>query len=384
MSALLKSFCEQGDEALQLNHTSLWDCQETAHTSSPSERLNVLAIHGPAVPLTWLDRMGYSLISRCSQWGRPLNALRLRAQQIQQLASLHAQDSDESLRDHLRELAMDCRGANGPSLHPRSGEDAKRTPEQMTCHALAGVILAVERIHGFCPHQEQIMGALVLLDGKMAEMATGEGKTLTAAMAAIVAAWRGLPCHVVTANEYLAQRDAELGQPLYAFCHVSAASVDGEMQPPQRAAAYAHDVVFCTAQQLLGDYLRDGLVLGAQPSRSRFALDAARQGERSQGVVMRGMWQLIIDEADSVLIDEAVTPLIIAAQQPDSFLEQAARDAAVLASRLQENMDYKMQIALRHIELTVVGRERLSALIQDFPPFWRQHERACELVQMAL
>lgn len=356
----------------------LWLGGDTA-PASPTERLALLAAHRPEQPLAWFDRAGHRLLSALRRLRQPVPGLRTRAEAICRLAEEHRGDEDQALRAHLAELARACRleGAG-------AGRGEGIGPQQQA--ALAGVALAVERIHGFAPHVEQIMGALVLLEGRMAEMATGEGKTLTAAIAAIVAAWRGLPCHVVTANDYLARRDAELGQPLFAFCHVSAASIDGDTPPQARAAAYNHDIVYCTPKELLGDHLRDGIALGKTPSRTRFALGAARAGGHAGGggVVMRGIFQVIVDEADSVLIDEAVTPLIISTQHPDDFLDQAAREAVALARQLAAGRDFKLERGLRHVELTPAGRARLEELSHDLTPFWRHRDRARELVEMAL
>jgi preprotein translocase subunit SecA len=353
-----------------------------AGTSPPPARmLAALAIHRPEHNVPWLDRQGHRIFALWRRLRQPVQKLRQRAQAIQQETARWQEGSDDDLRAHLRELAANCRLAG-------AGQQAAAT-EALEA-ALGGVALAVQRVHGFAPHVEQLMGALTLLEGRMAEMATGEGKTLTAAMAAVVAAWHGLPCHVVTANDYLARRDAEIGQALFAFCQVSAASVDGDTAPPARAAAYGHDIVYCTAKELLGDYLRDGLALGKNPSASRYALSAARAGGRvggagvGQGVVLRGLFQVSVDEADSVLIDEAVTPLIISSQRPDDLLEQAAHDAVRLARQLTSGSDYKIEPALRHVELTQTGKEHLDQLASAMAPFWRHRERARELVEMAL
>ena len=361
-----------GESSASLD-SALWLGGQTVY-QTPTERLAVLQSHGAEIPMSWLDRWGHRALVPWRRMRRPVVRLRQRAQAIHTAAQAHRQDTDEALRARLQTLAQACRSANA----------AEQTQAEQA--ALSGVMLAVERIHGFQPHVEQLMGALALLDGDMAEMATGEGKTLTAAMAAIVAAWRGRPCHVVTANDYLAKRDAELGQALFAFCHVTAASVEGDVPPDARAAAYSHDIVYGTAKELLGDHLRDGLALGKNPSRTRFALNAARQEGRlgGDGVVMRGIFQVIIDEADSVLIDEAVTPLIISAQRPDDFLEQAAHEAVRLARGLKEGTDFKIQQALRHVELTNEGLDTLQAMAHGLSPFWQHRARTRELVEMAL
>lgn len=356
--------------------SSLW-AEQGGMTLPPTHALAVLTTHRPEQNLPWFDRAGHRVFSLIRRFRQPVSMLRQRAEAILLAAADYRALDDAALRVHLLGLAAECR---------LLGSGADETASPALAAALGGVALAVERVHGFMPHVEQVMGALTLLEGRMAEMATGEGKTLTAAMAAVVAAWRGLPCHVVTANDYLARRDAEIGQPLFAFCHVSAASVNGDSAPPARAAAYSHDIVYCTAKELLGDYLRDGLALGKNPSETRYALAIARAGGRggNDGVVLRGLFQAIVDEADSVLIDEAVTPLIISAQRPDDLLEQAAHDAVHLARQMQSGSDYRIERALRHIELTNTGRERLEELANAMAPFWRHRDRARELVEMAL
>jgi preprotein translocase subunit SecA len=342
--------------------------------AAPMTRLSVLQSHGVQSPVSTLDRWGHAVQRVWRRLHRPVLVLRRRAEGVVEASQAHRPLSDEALRLQLMAQSQICRRALASER------------QLVDSAALAGVMVAVERVHGFQPHVEQIMGALALLDGDMAEMATGEGKTITAAMAAIVAAWRGRPCHVVTANDYLARRDAELGQPLFAFCHVSAASVHGEVPPQTRGAAYSHDIVYATARELLGDHLRDGLALGKTPSRTRFALNAARQEGRvgSDGVVMRGIDQVIVDEADSVLIDEAVTPLIISAQRPDDFLEQAAQEAVRLARGLRKDEHFRIQAALRHVELTPLGQEVLHTMTHGLQPFWQQRARTRELVEMAL
>lgn len=341
----------------------------------PSERLAVLDAHRPEAPINWLDRFGHRSLTWLRRLRRPTRLLRARAEVILARAAEQRALDDAKLKTWLAELAAACR-LDGGGRH----EVARACEEE----AFAGVTLVVERVFGFCPHAEQLMGALALLEGRMAEMATGEGKTVTATMAAVVAAWRGMPCHVVTANDYLAERDARLGEPMFAWCGLSVASVTDATPPPARAAAYAHDVVYTTAKDLLGDYLRDRLAIGRHPSRVRHALEAAGGGAGTGGPVMRGIWQVIVDEADSVLIDEAVTPLIISAQRPDDMLEQAAVEAVALARQLEPGRDFRLQRALRHVALTEAGKARLGELADRLAPFWRNAVRTQELVEMAL
>jgi preprotein translocase subunit SecA len=344
----------------------------------PSLNLRLLESHQRVATRPVLDRWAQRLRAGFGPWLRPYNRLSRLAAQAQAQAATWSSLSEADFAQQVVFAAGQCRQRRvtrfGGSLSPSD------------LQALSLVAEAVRRVHGFSPHRVQLTGALALLEGRMAEMATGEGKTLTAAMASVVAAWHGLPCHVVTANDYLAARDAQIGQPLFALCQVSAASVTGETLPAARAAAYRHDIVYTTAKDLLADHLRDGLALGHGTYRTRFALAAARRGGQVaiDGVVMRGVYQVIVDEADSVLIDEAVTPLIISSQHPDHLLEKAAHEAVTLARSLREGEDFRIQRALRHVDWLPRGRELLQQLAQDMPPFWKRADRAEELVQMAL
>ena len=171
------------------------------------------------------------------------------------------------------------------------------------------------------PYPVQLMGALGLARAHLVEMATGEGKTLTIGLAATLMAWRGRPLHVVTANDYLAQRDAETNQALFAACGVRAASVGSEAKPEERKAAYTADIVYTTSKEIVADFLRDRIVLGelADPGRRTVAHLIRPRGAASPSdhIVQRGLHTAIVDEADNQLIDEAVTPLIISRPQED-------------------------------------------------------------------
>ena len=159
--------------------------------------------------------------------------------------------------------------------------------------AFALVREASRRAIGLRPYDVQLMGAMALHEGCVAEMATGEGKTLAATAAAYLNALSGMPVHVVTVNDYLAGRDAGWMGPVYAFLGLSAGLVQSGMGEAQRKAAYAADVTYGTNSELGFDYLRDNMAL--------------RPGSR----VQRGHGFAIVDEADSILIDEARTPLVI-------------------------------------------------------------------------
>ncbi len=339
---------------------------------APLTRLFLLEAHRDPRPLPWLDRTGHRALARLrTTVQRPVPRLRRRALAVLAAAEPLFALTEPALRHELATLALRMRQA--PALLPVVLEPC-----------LAGSIAAVRLVTGLTPHPEQVMGALVLSEGGIAEMATGEGKTLTIAIAAAVAAWRGRPCHVVTANDYLARRDAELFTAFYALCGLSVAAVTGETPLPSRGAAHAHDVLYTTAQDLLGDFLRDRLALGRQPSPVALALHAMHGAPAGAQPVMRGLHQVIVDEADSVLIDEAVTPLIISSPRPDPSLQAAALDAVRLAAQLREGEDFTLKPALRHVELTATGKDRLATLTGSLSAFWRSPDRARELVGQAL
>src|SRR5262245_29908623 len=191
-----------------------------------------------------------------------------------------------------------------------------------------------------------------MIDGCVAEMATGEGKTLTASLTATIAGWRGRGCHVITVNDYLAKRDAELMRSIYEFCGLSVAAIDGDMEPPERRAAYHCDITYLTNKEVCADFLRDRLALGRLRDLPAALLGKMLYGKGTDRLVMRGLAFAIVDEADSVLIDEAVTPLIIAGDAPNSEQVEAFQQAAEVAGRLVQGRHYKVSQKYREIELT--------------------------------
>ena len=184
--------------------------------------------------------------------------------------------------------------------------------EQHLAMAFAVIREASGRTLGMRHHDVQLMAGRVLIDGMLAEMETGEGKTLMASLPAATAALAGIPVHVITVNDYLAARDAEKMSPLYTFLGLSVATVHEEMDDAARRAAYAADITYCTNKQVAFDYLRDRVQMRNVGGRlSLQAEKIAGEESRLDRVVMRGLCFAIVDEADSVLVDEAGTPLIL-------------------------------------------------------------------------
>lgn len=253
------------------------------------------------------------------------------------------------------------------------------------CMALAVVCEMAYRSKGMRPYPVQLMGALALHHGWLAEMATGEGKTLTVALAAVLAAWSGRPCHVVTANEYLAQRDAESMQLLYDACGVEVASALGDDSPEQRQPAYGADVCYVTAKTFLADYLRDELATrqGHGAKQEAFVRWCGGAGQ-SALMLKRGLHTAIVDEADSVLIDEAVTPLILSAPREVPGMHDAVRWAHALAQGLVEGVDYRGQQRDQRIELGAGAEAAVQRSVQGLPVGWQSERQGRELLQHAL
>jgi preprotein translocase subunit SecA len=229
-------------------------------------------------------------------------------------------------------------------------------------------------------HRVQLMGGLAMLEGWLAEMATGEGKTLTSALPACTAALAGLPVHVVTVNDYLAERDAGILAPAYALLGLTAGFCIHGQSPEERRAAYAADITHTPNKEIVFDYLKDKLAMGPRQTRAGQAIGHARGQERSS-LLMRGLGLAIVDEADSVLVDEARTPLIISAEveADDETRCKAALDIArQLTGRHFVVLEDQRQVALTHS-----GRKHLGEVAPE-GSYWRIPRAREELIQQAL
>jgi preprotein translocase subunit SecA len=244
---------------------------------------------------------------------------------------------------------------------------------------LLGCVAAqVFRAMGVRVFPTQLVCAAALLDQHMAEMATGEGKTLAAGMAAAVGGLVGTPVHVLTANEYLAERDAQSLTPLYESLRLSAALAREQAPPAERQVAYQADIVYATARTIAFDYLRDKLVRTSTRSDLSLRISAS-----SQHLMLRGLCMVIIDEADSILIDEAKMPLVISEAVADTALRSRSWQALDLARRL-DNRDYLLNRQSRQISLTESGRNKVEALALEYGTIWLNRMHREELITQAL
>ncbi len=213
--------------------------------------------------------------------------------------------------------------------------------DQLLPEAFALAREASRRTLGMRPFDVQLMGAIVLHQGKIAEMKTGEGKTLTATLALYLNALSGKSAHLVTVNDYLARRDAAWGKPMYDLLGLTVGVITHDMHDQERKLQYQSDILYATNNELGFDYLRDNMKF------------------RYEDYIQRDLYFAIIDECDSILIDEARTPLIISGSTDRSsdlytVAQQVVKD-------LQKTADYEVDEKARSVQLTEQGNDKVEA-----------------------
>lgn len=257
--------------------------------------------------------------------------------------------------------------------------------------ALAVAASTAANTLGQSPRANQLQAARVLLAQRLAEMPTGEGKTLAVALAAAVAALAGVPVHVVTANNYLAARDAAAMSPLFAALGLNAAARPGADDDAARRTVYAADIVYATAHDLAFDFLRDRQAAAGNGELEDVALAlAAGAATPRPAQLMRGLCLALLDEADSILLDEAEMPLVLSRPLPHSA-NPAARHAflwqALALSRRLAPGDYTLDADSRRALLTPGGEDRLAALaapLGGHAAVWQRPRWRRDAVQTAL
>ena len=255
--------------------------------------------------------------------------------------------------------------------------------DDVVAHAFALIREMASRSLGVSHYDVQLAGGWAMINDMISEMETGEGKTLAATLPACTAALAGIPVHIVTVNQYLAQRDAELMAPLYQALGLSAGTSTEGMESERRRRAYRCDITYCTNKQLAFDYLRDRLEMGQQEGTLSYQLkQLGEDGHHS--LFLRGLHFAIVDEADSVLIDESRTPLIIANSHVEPEKEAIYRQALALSEQLSENLDYICPNNEREIVLTEQGCGRLRELAEPLRGVWTGQRRREYLVIQAL
>ena len=256
---------------------------------------------------------------------------------------------------------------------------------ELIARSFAIVRESAHRRLGLRHYDVQLYGGRIMLEGMVAEMETGEGKTLTATLTAATAALAGIPVHVVTVNDFLVARDAAWMEPLYHALGLKVGTITENMDPDQRRRAYARDITYCTNKQLVFDYLKDRLILGAESRRLHLQLEGLHDDvPRVKRLLLRGLCFAIVDEADSVLVDEARTPLIISKAGDVAQQERTYRDAVRIARQLRTGRDFEVQARDRRIDFTERGKKRVALLTRELGGVWSGVRRREALMKQAL
>lgn len=279
--------------------------------------------------------------------------------------------SDKAIRQKSRTLSQQLR---------REGYQ-----DELVAESFALVREVSERVIGMRHFDVQLIGGLVLLKGMVAEMETGEGKTLVATLPACTAALAGVPTHIITVNDYLAMRDSRWMGPIYEALGLKVGTVIHGMDPKAKQAAYQCDVTYCTNKEVAFDYLRDRITLRDRPGPIRLQVECL-YGEQSRikHLLLRGLHFGIVDEADSVLIDEARTPLIISSEkegEDEQFVLQQALDCA---RKMVEGEDFTLVTSERSLELTEMGRVKIGSFPWSEKSMWINRQQREHLVRQAL
>jgi preprotein translocase subunit SecA len=324
-----------------------------------------------------LDKFVGRGIMKLKMRGITRSWLRTQAEAIDQLAPEIRSIPQAQLRERVEEM----RG-----IFVR----ASQTPEQVR-RGLSVIREVARRETGEEAYVVQLMGALALYNGRIIEMATGEGKTLTGSIAATLIAWKRRHLHVLTVNDYLASRDAESRASIYRFCGLSVGAIVQEIDERDRAEVYGRSIVYGTPKQITADWLRDQIRMGRvnTPWSGRQQIfTGAAEGPGSgpiSGPMIPGLSAALVDEADAVLIDEGVVPLIIARSRRQDDMAEVYSQAAKVAAKLDEGPDYAVDHLRRRADLKRRGLVRAEQMWSEFAePIWRASRRAEELVRQAL
>jgi len=257
--------------------------------------------------------------------------------------------------------------------------------EELVAQAFALVRELAGRTVGLRHLDVQLIGGAVLLSGMVAEMETGEGKTLTATLPACTLALGGIPVHIITVNDYLAQRDADWMGPIYRALGLTVGTIVHGIDPAARRRAYRCDVTYCTNKEVAFDYLRDRIVLWDRPTAIRLQLERLYgENSRLHQLAMRGLHFAIVDEADSVLVDEARTPLIISSEADGFYHEGVYQHALDTAKDFVRAKDFKILANDRSVELLDRGKARIATFDWSDTEVALNAQQREELVRQAL
>ena len=307
---------------------------------------------------------------------------------------LFALDALQRRRQQRFVALVDARGAGlaaltGAAFDARVREVRARLAaegfaDEPAAQSFALVREATRRVLAKPQFHTQLIAGHIMLAGKLAEMHTGEGKTLAAVLTAATGALAGVPVHVITANDYLVVRDAQMLEPVYRMLGLTAGTVTRPDDQAKRRAAYGCDITYCTAKELTFDYLRDRLVRRGMQSELHERVRRMEGGKAALPLLLRGLCMAVVDEADSILIDEARTPLIISQPrvnpQKQAYVEQALRLAMQLAPGRDFVVDREVQAAL----ISPQGRNTVAELAAPLGGLWEDRRHREEIIALAL
>ena len=328
------------------------------------------------LPARGLDNLGERLVGAARRWS---------------LRRLDHERAERILKDAAALAASGERALDSRIDEARERIMLRRDDPAAIDAAFAAGVEAIRRTLGLTLHPVQVLAGLVMSQGCCAELATGEGKTITAILPGALDAWCGRGVHIITVNDYLARRDAETCGPVFGRLGISVGIIQEGSTPDERRGAYSRSVTYAADKQVIFDHLRDRLLSPMDPSLTQALLDdlfgVLPGGDQRQDwtgrVVQRGLHAAIVDEADSVLIDEAVTPAIIGVDAAGAGGEQYVT-AAAIASELIAGEHYHLDHRMRHVRLTDQGREKLAERAHSLPAFWAGPRRREELMVQAL
>jgi preprotein translocase subunit SecA len=321
---------------------------------------------------SWLDRTAASLAGWVRQWafGRSPGGSAFLSMVEREGAELTGL-TDKQIKERVPEL--------------RRRLYSEGLDEALVARSFAFVREICSRRLGMRPFDVQLLGGRVMLGGKIAEMETGEGKTLTATLPACAAALAGIPVHIVTVNDFLVMRDAAWMEPVYKFLGLTVGTITEGLRPEERRAAYACDITYGTNKQIVFDYLKDRLMLGRDERTMQLQIEGLHAAHaRTDRLLLRGLCFVIVDEVDSVLVDEARTPLIISNVADSSQEEQVYAEAVAIARQLTSGSDFIIRPREHEVELSDRGKRRATDLAQPYGGVWVGPRRREELLRRAL
>ncbi|MCR5868326.1 DEAD/DEAH box helicase [Aquincola sp. J276] len=321
----------------------------------------------PPLPVPGLVHGSYPLAGlRPGNVPAPLQWMAAPLRRLQAAWPLHGAPARRLLQAvQAAQAGWQAQGLHGHLLRPLRARLAREGwHPDLRASALGCAAAAAQQALGLQPFGIQLLAAHALLDDRLVQLPTGEGKTLAAALAAAVAALAGVPVHVMTANDYLAARDARRLAPMFEALGLRVACVVAGLPPEQRRDAYAADITYCTAREAAFDALRD-----------------TRRGEAPP--LLRGQCMALLDEADSLLVDDATVPLVLSAPQHDPQQRAACFQALALARQLQPGLHWQLD-AQPAVACTPLGEAELERLCSGLAGAWLNRRHRLDLVASAL